>query len=87
MHVSLLTPKGWKDQPGAAVRPGATDRILYLVLPRLVVSDIPESHGGMRVSVDGVESLAVSPVGPGPEGHGLEFLVVMPAARPLARAR
>ncbi len=81
MHVSLYTPGGWKDQPSADVRPGATERILYLTLARLSVDDISESYGGIRVSVGGVEALAVSPVGPGPDGHGLEFLVVMPSTQ------
>ncbi len=63
---------------------GATDRIVYLTLSRLSLERMTEGFLSLRVRLDGVEALAVSPVGPGAEDRGLEFLLVMP--RPARRA-
>jgi hypothetical protein len=80
MSVSIYTLRGWVDQPSAEVRSGATANIHYVVLSAHSLDQVPEGMGPLRVSLDGVESLAVSPVGPSVEGRGLEFLVVMPSS-------
>lgn len=80
MPVSIYTLSGWTAQPSAVLRTGSTANIHYITLSPGSLEQVPEGMGPLRISLDGVESLAVSPVGPGLEGRGLEFLVVMPSA-------
>jgi hypothetical protein len=80
MNVSIYTLGGWVTQHGAVLRSGSTANIHYVTLSTGSLEQVPEGMGPLRISLDGVESLAVSPVGPSLEGRGLEFLVVMPRA-------
>ena len=80
MTVSIFTLSGWAAQPSAVLRSGSTANIHYITLSSGSLEQVPEGKGPLRMSLDGVESLAVSPVGPGLEGRGLEFLVVMPSS-------
>jgi hypothetical protein len=84
MNVSIYTLRGWAHQPSAVLRPGATSNIFYVTLSAGSLEQVPEGMGPLRVSLDGVECLAVSPVGPNSEHHGLEFLLVMPTVMPAA---
>ncbi len=79
MNVSILTRGGWTQQPSAVSRQGATSNIHYITLSAGSLQQIPEGMGALRISLDGVECLAVSPVGPSSSGRGLEFLVVLPS--------
>lgn len=79
MNVSIYTSRGWVPQPSATLRSGSTANIHYVVLSRSSLEQVPEGMGPLRLALDGVESLAVSPVGPSDDRRGLEFLVVMPS--------
>lgn len=80
MLVSLFTLGTWLDQPRAAVKSGVSSNIWYLSLPAPVIEGLPKGHGALRIALDGVEGLAVSPLGPSDDGHSMEFIVVMPSA-------
>ncbi len=79
MTVSIYTHTGWTQQPSAVLRRGATSNIQYVTLSANSLQQVPEGMGALRISLDGVECLAVSPVGPSADGRGLEFLVVLPS--------
>jgi len=79
MNVSIMTDGGWTQQPGAVSRQGATSNIHYVTLSAGSLQLSPEGMGALRICLDGVECLAVSPVGPSSNGLGLEYLVVLPS--------
>ncbi len=80
MNVSIYSRSGWAPQLSAVVRSGATANIHYITLSPASLEQVPAGGGALRIALDGVECLAVSPVGPSDEGCGLEFLVVTPSA-------
>jgi hypothetical protein len=86
MTVSIFTNQGWARQNSAIIRSGSTANIHYVTLGLGSLEQVPEGMGELRISLDGVECLAVSPVGPSDGGRGLEFLVVMPSVAPRAAA-
>jgi hypothetical protein len=86
MTVSIFTIRGWVPQNSAVIRSGSTANIHYVTLSAGSLEQVPDGKGELRIALDGVECLAVSPVGPSDGGRGIEFLVVMPSAAPRAMA-
>ncbi len=80
MNVSIFTQLGWALQMTAVLRSGSTENIHYVTLSAASLDLVPEGMGALRVALDGVECLAVSPIGPCDGGRGIEFLVVTPSA-------
>ncbi|MFH1468778.1 MAG: hypothetical protein ABIO70_30600 [Pseudomonadota bacterium] len=79
MLISLFSGGAWRQQQQANVKRGSNDNIFYLTLSIQTLEGLPEGHGSLRVALDGVEGLAVSPLGPASDGRGMEFIVVMPS--------
>jgi hypothetical protein len=85
--ISLFSRGAWRQQTQASSKRGANENIFYLTLPVQVLESLPEGHGTLRVALDGVEGLAVSPLGPAADGRGMEFIVVMPSEAGARRLR
>jgi hypothetical protein len=85
--ISLFTRGAWHQYTQASAKAGSNPNIYYLTLPALVLESLPEGHGSLRVALDGVESLAVSPLGPAVGGRAMEFIVVMPSEAGVRRMR
>lgn len=87
MLISLFARGIWQQQPQASVKRGSNANIYYLTLPVQVLERLPEGQGSLRVALDGVEGLAISPLGPASDGRGMEFIVVMPPEAGARRMR